>query len=318
MSGAQAEPACPEGYAIIRPTRVGIGASDRAIAASTNGHPAITLGREFVGVVEEVAPASGHASRGKDFVGKRVVGSVTVVCGKCDMCTGGLSNHCRERKILGVRGIDGCFADAFALPISNLHVVPDAVDDDAAVFAEPLAAAVQAMHHVRIEGKPFITILGDGPVGLLSAQLFSRLNASVRLIGHHESKLAIAERWGVKHRAASEVGRRADQDVVVDCSGSSGGLELALQLVRPRGTVVLKSRAMARESSPRVDVRPIVEHEIQLVGSRCGPIPEALRLLERGEVDVTSLISRRSTLDRAIDAIRASGEAGSIKVLMDV
>jgi len=318
LSSAQAEPECPPGYAIVRPLRVGIGASDRAIASSSNGHPAITLGHEFVGVVESATGLKGRAGEARSLVGKRVVGAITVVCGSCDMCSGGLSNHCRHSKALGISGIDGCFADAFALPIANLHAVPDSVDDDAAVFAEPLASAVQAMHHVRIEGKPYITILGDGTVGLLCAQLFSKLNASVRLIGRHESKLAIAEKWGIKHRPASDVGRRADQDVVVDCTGSSGGLELALRLVRPRGTVVLKSRAMPREQSPCIDVRPIAEHEIQLVGSRCGPIPEALRLLERGEIDVTSLVTRRSTLDRAVEALRIASDPASIKVLLDV
>lgn len=318
LSRAVSDPECLEGWALVRPTRVGIGAMERALLCQANGAAPVTLGHEFVGIVESTRPFKHHADRYADLVGQRVVASSNLVCQECDMCRSGLSSHCRDRKTLGQAGVDGCFADVVAVPLPNLFVVPDEVDDDAAVFAEPLAAAAQAANQIRIEGKPYITVLGDGTLGLLCAQLLSKCNASVRLIGNHEQKVGLAEKWGVKHRLASDVGRRADQDVVIDCSGSTSGLQLAIQLVRPRGKIVLKSRVLPGEAQPCVDFRPIVEHEIELVGSRCGPIPSALLLLARHEVDVVSLITRRAKLDDAEKALRISLDSAQIKVLMDI
>jgi threonine dehydrogenase-like Zn-dependent dehydrogenase len=270
------------------------------------------LGHEFVGVVESV-----HADadkRGKALVGKRVVGSINCVCGKCDMCRAGLSNHCRDRTVLGIAGRDGCFAERFALPVVNLLPVPDSVDDDRAVFTEPLAAACQVLQQVRIEKRPFITILGDGRLGLLVAQVLGKQNASVRLVGKHPAKLALCEKWGVKHRLLDELTPRADQDIVIDCTGSATGLVTAMKMVRPRGKIVLKTTV----ADPiAVDLSPLVIHEIDLIGSRCGPFPEALALLEREEIDVLSLVSRRYKLADADKAIAAAGTADTLKVLIE-
>lgn len=309
------DPEPPEGEAIIRPRKVAIGAADRAVARGLMGSDPITLGQEFVGVVEKVNALEGA----RKLAGKRVVGSATAVCGVCDLCRAGLSNHCRERTTLGVQGRDGCFADRFCLPVSSLFVVPDNVDDEQAVFASALASAVQATHQIRIESKPYITILGDGPLGLLCGQLMNRLNASVRVVGRFEHKLELAEKWGIKSRHERDVGRRADQDVVVDCTGTAEGFELALKLVRPRGKVLLKTDFLGgdQQRTP-VDFTAIVRGEIEVVGSRSGPIPEALRLLSTGQAEVTGLISRRMKLDDAIEALKVSADPAMLKVVMDV
>jgi len=291
---------------------------ERAITAHPNGLAPITLGHEFVGIVKHIEHTGAHGDRAAQFAARRVVGSMNIVCQQCDMCRSGLSSHCRKRRVLGLTGVDGCFADAVAVPLNNLHLVPDELDDDAAVFTEPLSAAVQAAQQIRIEDKPFVTVLGDGVVGHLCAQVLTRLNASVRIIGQHQHKLDLAEKWGVQHRLASEIGRRADQDVVIDCTGTSSGLELAMQLVRPRGKIVLKSSALPTEAQPCVDFRILVEREIELIGSRCGPIPEALSLLANKQVDVVSLITRRSKLDDGETALRTALDPEQIKVLMDV
>jgi len=271
------------------------------------------LGHEFVGVVEAVA--EGADDRARELVGKRVVGTINCVCGRCDMCRGGLSNHCRDRTVLGIMGRDGCFAERFSLPVRNLLPVPKSLSDDQAVFAEPLAAACEINRQLHISGSPYVTVLGDGRLGLLTAQVLAQLNASVRLVGKHPEKLELCEKWGIGHRLLADLTPRADQEIVVDCTASGRGLELAMQLVRPRGTIVLKT-TVAEQAG--VDLSPLVIHEITLIGSRCGPFDEALARLEEGSVDVLSLISRRMRLDDGPQALRAATRSDVIKVLLEV
>ena len=205
------------------------------------------------------------------------------------------------------------------LPVSNLVAVPDSVDDDHAVFVESLAAAIQSARQLTIEGKPYITVLGDGPLGLLTAQVMAKLNASVRLIGRYTEKLSVCEKWRIKHRHVDDIGRRADQDIVVDCTGAPGGLELAMKLVRPRGTIVLKTLFAPQEGvTGEVDRSPIVRKEITVLGSRSGPISEALSMIERGDVDVVSLIGKRMKLDDGPAVLHAAARPGMLKVLVDI
>jgi len=306
----RAEPTAAEGEALIRPIKVGICSTDLEICKGYMGFTGV-LGHEFVGVVESI---NGPDTR--RLVGKRVVGGINAVCLKCDMCRAGLTTHCRNRTVLGISGRDGCFADRFTLPAINLVPVPESIDNDAAVFAEPLAAALHAARQLHVEGKPYITVLGDGRLGLLCVQVMAQLNASVRLIGKHPDKMNLCTKWGIKHRHVSEIGRRADQDVVVDCTGSADGLDLALQLVRPRGKVLLKT-TVAPETR-LTDLSPIVINEIEVIGSRCGSIPDAIDALRRKQVDVASLISRRFRLDDGVKSMQTAKQPGVIKVLMEV
>ncbi len=309
------EPKPGSGEALIRTVRAGVSRTDVAIARGQFGFTGV-LGHEFVGVVE-AAPGDGA-----DLIGRRVVGSIAAFCTECDMCQAGLRQHCRRRTMLGIDGRDGCLADRFVLPAANLVPVPDSVDDDHAVFAYALAAALQAVRQLTIEGKPYITVLGDGALGLLMVQVMVRLNASVRLVGRTLEKLSVCEKWGIKHRHVDDVGRRADQDIVVDCTGSPGGLALALRLVRPRGTIVLKSLLPgAGDGEPAgagLDLRPIVFNEITVIGSHAGPIGEAIALLARGDVDVVNLISRRMSLDDGPAVLNGMTQPGAIKVLVSV
>jgi threonine dehydrogenase-like Zn-dependent dehydrogenase len=236
------------------------------------------------------------------------------------MCRGGVSEHCRQRTVLGIAGRDGCFAELFTLPVRNLLEVPQAVDDDRAVFTEPVAAAYQITRQITIEGRPYVTILGDGRLGLLCAQVLSRLNATVRLVGKHESKIDLCAKWKIKHRLLGDVGLRADQDIVVDCTGSPDGLRTAMGRVRPRGRIVLKTTvAPTAAAGEGIDLAPLVVNEIQLIGSRCGPMPEALYALASEQVDVLPLISRRFKLDQALDALKlaAAKRPDVIKVLIE-
>lgn len=299
------------GEAVIRPLRMGVCSTDLEICKGYMQFKGV-LGHEFVGIVEECT-----GKQAKNWVGKRVVGSINCVCGKCDMCQKGLREHCRSRTVLGISGRDGCFAERFTLPVTNLFEVPAGVDDDHAVFTEPLAAAYQILRQLTIEGRPYITVLGDGRLGLLCAQVMSQLNATVRLVGKHPEKLALCEKWGVKHRMLDEVGLRADQDIVVDCTGSADGLTTAMKMVRPRGKIVLKTTVAPSAERSTLDLSPLVIHEIELIGSRCGPFSEALTALSQGKIDVISLISKRAKLSDGVEAIRAAKGKGIVKVLLE-
>ena len=307
----RAQPTPGSGEVLIRPTRMGVCATDLELAKGYMGFKGV-LGHEFVGVVEEAA-----GKDNKSWVGKRVVGSINCVCGQCDMCRAGLREHCRHRSVLGIQDRDGCFADAFTLPARNLNEVPEHLDDDRAVFTEPLAAIYQILRQLTIEGRPYITVLGDGRLGLLCAQVMSQLNATVRLVGKHENKLELCDKWNVKHRMLDDVGLRQDQDIVVDCTGSPNGLKTAMQMVRPRGTIVMKTTVAVDQQKDTLDLSPIVVNEINLVGSRCGPFPDAIDALSAEKIDVLSLISRRMKLSDGADALKTAAKTDVIKVLLE-
>lgn len=257
--------------------------------------PATVLGQAFVGVVERLG---GEA--GRPLLGKRVAVHPVLRCGTCDRCVGGLSNHCRQRAVLGLDGRDGGLAERVAVPAANCTALPDALDDERAVFAVTVAEAVEATRQIRVDGKAYITVLGDDLVTLVTAQVMTRLNAAVRVIARQQATLAAAEKLGVKHRHADEIGRRGDQDVVVDCVGSAESLAFASALVRARGTVVLKSLAASQEVAGVADLSPIVLGELNVQGSFHGPLPQALELLGKRAVEVVSLIERRVGLDAAL------------------
>ena len=300
------EPAGTLGDTLVRVRQAGICATDLEI---TRGYMSFAgvLGHEFVGEVVSSAQ--------KELVGQRVVGEINVVCGRCDLCQSGLSSHCRNRSVLGILKHDGAFAEFVRLPAMNLHVVPTNVDNDAAVFVEPLAAAFQVLKQVKLDGRKWVTVLGDGRLGLLVAQVLRNAGCPVRVIGKHADKLAICEKWGIRSRPLADIVGRHDQDVVVDCTGSAGGFEMAMQMVRPRGTIVLKSTVA--QGKP-LNLAPLVIDEINVVGSRCGPFREALAALAEKSVDVTGLISRRMRLENGVEAMDYAGRPGVLKVLLTI
>lgn len=298
------DPPVSEGDSLIRVRRAGVCATDLEICRGYMGFRGV-LGHEFVGDVIESAD--------KGLVGQRVCGEINCVCGRCDLCLSGLSSHCRNRTVLGILNHGGAFADLVRLPAANLHVVPKNVEDDEAVFVEPLAAAFQVLKQIKLDGKKWVTVVGDGRLGLLVAQVLRNANCPVRVIGKHAHKLALCEKWSIRSRPLDEIEPRHDQDVVVDCTGSAAGLELAMQMVRPRGTIVLKSTVAIGKS---VNLAPLVIDEIQVVGSRCGPFREALRALAEKSVDVASLIHRRMKLEQGVEAMELAGRPGVLKVLL--
>jgi alcohol dehydrogenase len=298
------DPPAALGDTLVRVRRAGICSTDLQITRGYMGFTGV-LGHEFVGTVA--------ASARRELVGSRVVGEINVVCSRCDLCLSGLSTHCRDRTVMGIAGRPGCFADYLRLPADNLHVLPESVDDDAAVFVEPLAAACAVLRQVRIDARTWVTVLGDGRLGLLCAQVLRNAGAPVRVVGRNPSKLALCEKWQVRSRLLADIVPRHDQDVVIDCTGSPDGFETAVAMCRPRGTLVLKSTFAAAKP---VNLAPVVVDEITVVGSRCGPFREAIRLLESRAVDVASLVSRRFRFDQALDAMDYANRKGILKVVL--
>ncbi|MBS1251931.1 MAG: 2-deoxy-scyllo-inosamine dehydrogenase [Anaerolineales bacterium] len=304
-------PTPAHGQALIRVIKAGICNTDLELVRGYHGFQGV-LGHEFVGLVEQ------HPD--PDWVGRRVVGEINLTCGECDTCLAGRHTHCPHRTVLGIAGHDGAFGEYLVLPTENLHPVPPDLPDDAAVFTEPLAAAFEILQQAHIHPTDRVVLLGDGKLGLLCAQVLALTRCNLTIIGRHAAKLQLAEQWGIATRLVpAEEDLPADLvrevDVVVECTGSPAGFDQALRLVRPRGTLVLKSTYHGRTHA---DMTAVVVDEITLVGSRCGPFAPALRLLNSGKVDVLSLIHARYPLTDALEALEHAARGGTLKVLLDV
>lgn len=300
-------PLVGRGEALVRVSLAGICGTDLEIVKGYAGFRGIP-GHEFAGIVERV--------EGKDrgILGKRVVGEINIGCGACPFCLEGLQAHCPQRKVLGIRGKDGAMAEYLTLPVENLHKVPEGVPDEEAVFAEPLAAAFQVLEHVAAGPSDSILVLGDGRLGILISLVLGLGREDVTLVGKHSEKLRVASRMGVRTIHIDELKPEKRYSVVVEATGSPGGLVAALEAVKPRGTIVLKSTLAA--GAP-VDLSPAVTDEITLVGSRCGPFGPALKAIEDRSIDVRPLITGVYGFEQAGEAFEKASQKDSIKVLLD-
>lgn len=300
------------GEALIRVRLAGVCATDLQLSAGYKGGYRGVLGHEFVGEVAAAPDAP-------QWVGRRVVGELNVGCGRCALCRRGLGKHCRQRQSLGIIGRDGAFADYLTLPIANLHIVPDALSDEQAVFVEPLAAALQILEQVHLSPASRVFVLGDGRLGQLVAQVLATTGCDLTVIGRNPQKLQLLNEAGVTttHLATPALLEQlaaTPADVVVEVTGSPAGFAQARRLVRPQGVLVLKSTFAG--ALPDFDASSLVVDEVTVLGSRCGPFAPALRLLEAGRVQVTPLIQARFSLDEAVTALRHAGRKGVLKVLI--
>lgn len=296
-----------DGEALVRVTTSGICNTDLEIVRGYAGFEG-TIGHEFVGVVEQSVDRP-------DLVGKRVIGEINAGCGICEKCVDGDPRHCPTRTVLGIVGRDGCHAEYLSLPSRNLLVLPDNVSDEQAVFAEPLAAAYGITEQVDIAPDTNVAVIGDGKLGLLCAMSLALRSQNVTIIGKHPSKVSIAQKAGVKPLLLADVDAKifASFDVVVEASGSESGFATTLDLVRPRGKIVLKSTF---HGTPAWAASRVVVDEITIVGSRCGRFAPALDLLTSGSIDVTQLISDDFRLADGVAAMDRAAENGVLKVLL--
>lgn len=262
------------------------------------------IGHEFVGKVVDAPDAS--------WIGARVVGEINAACGECEACRNARPTHCENRTVLGISGRDGVHAEYTTLPLANLHRVPESVTDEQAVFTEPLAAAIEILAQVHVLPTDRVLLVGAGRLGQLVAQVLALTGCRLHVVARHPHQRALLAARGIACISAEEVESRR-YDVVVEATGSPSGFELAHAAVRPRGTFVLKSTYRGEIS---LALAPFVVDEITIVGSRCGPFAPALRMLERGDVDVTPLIAERYPLDRSLKALEAAARPGMMKVLI--
>jgi threonine dehydrogenase-like Zn-dependent dehydrogenase len=242
-----------------------------------------------------------------------VVGDINIACTACPTCRAGRPTHCPHRTTLGIAGRDGAFAEYLILPIGNLHPVPATIPDDAAVFVEPVAAACEILQQIHIHPTDRVAVLGDGKLGLLCAQVLSLTGCDLIAVGHHRDKLDILSRQSIPTALESAV-ETEGFDLVLDATGHPDGYTAARRLVRPRGTIVLKS---TYHDSPEADLTMAVVDEVTLVGSRCGPFEPALRLLERGLVETASLVEARYPLSNPLPALEHAARPGALKILLD-
>lgn len=298
-------PEPPAGEALVRVRLAGICNTDLELRKGYMGFQG-TPGHEFVGVVEACPTAP-------SWVGKRVVGEINCGCGTCADCARGDSRHCPGRTTLGIFRRDGAFAEFLTLPVRNLLEVPADVPDRVAVFTEPVAAAFEILEQLHLAPAERVTVLGDGKLGLLVAQVLARTGVDLLAVGRHADKLGMLEDLGIRTRLATDWQPAEDQDVVVEVTGTAQGFQSALAAVRPRGRVVLKS-TVAAES--HLHLAPLVIKELTVVGSRCGPFAPALRALAAGAVRVEPMIQAERPLAEGVEAFAEAAARGARKVLL--
>jgi threonine dehydrogenase-like Zn-dependent dehydrogenase len=302
-------PAPAQGEALIRVKEAGICATDLEIAHGYMSYVGVP-GHEFVGVVEQSASGG--------LAGRRVVGEINCPCGSCDFCRRGLGRHCPNRTVLGISGRAGCFAEYLTLPEANLHLLPESLSDFQGVMVEPVAAAYRIIEQIGPLAGMSVAVLGDGKLGLLVAQAVASDGAQVCLIGRHPERGRIVLQRGIEFVEFAST--RSSQlirafPVAVDCTGSADGPSLAMDLLEPAGTLVVKSTVHRRL---RLSPEHLVVDEINIVGSRCGPFKRAIRALQLGEVDVDPLLERSFPLERAVEALEYAARPGVLKVTMTV
>jgi alcohol dehydrogenase len=298
-------PEVPPGWARIRVRMAGICRTDLELVRGYMGFQGV-LGHEFVGEVD--------ACDDPDWVGRRVVGEINAACGTCDWCDDGLGRHCPERSVLGILGLDGCMAEYCCLPTANLHTVPERMSDEQAVFVEPLSAAYEILDQVELTGFERCIVLGDGKLGILCAWVLSTVLPDVTLVGRHSEKLEAAA-WGTLRTAEGVESVEPGAELVIDATGSGPGLADAMQLCRPRGTLVLKS-TLADPGD--LNLAPIVIDELTVVGSRCGPFEHGLAGQLTNTFPLERLIASRYPLEDGLAAFELAAQRGVLKVLVEM
>jgi len=290
--------------ALIRVRKAGICSTDLELVKGYYPYRGI-LGHEFVGEVVESPQAA--------WVGQRVVGEINAICGACEACLNGRPTHCENRSVLGIVNRDGVFAEFTTLPVANLHRVPDSIPDEAAVFTEPLAAALEIQTQIQVKPPDRVLLIGAGRLGQLIAQVLALSGCDLQVVARHPLQKDVLVARGIHVVTEDEIQPRR-WDVVVEASGTPGGFEVARQAIRPRGTLVLKS---TYKGEVNVNLSSIVVDEITVVGSRCGPFAPALRLLEARRVDPTLLIATQFKLSRGVQALEEAAQPGVLKVLIE-
>ena len=296
------------GHALVRLHLAGICSTDLELVRGYYPFTGIP-GHEFVGEVVDV-PGDPDAA---GWIGRRVVGEINLTCGACEACLNGRPTHCERRTTLGIIGHPGVFAEYMTLPLKNLHIVPEGVPDAAAVFTEPLAAALEIQQQVAIHPTDRVLVVGAGRLGLLIAQTLALTGCDLTVAIRRDAQRTLLDRWNIRTQPESEIST-GRMDVVIDATGSPSGFALARRALRPRGILVLKS---TYAGDMAINFSSLVVDEITVVGSRCGPFAPALGLLDSRRVDPLPLIQKRFALADGLQAFEYAAQPGVLKVLIE-
>ena len=292
------------GETLVRVSLAGICGTDLEIIQGYMEYDGI-LGHEFVGTVEK--------SDNSELIGKRVVGEINTGCGKCDYCEKGMERHCPSRTVLGILRRNGAFAEFLSLPEKNLHVIPDSISDEQAVFVEPLAAAFEIGEQVSLQPQWGVAVVGDGRLAQLIIQVLKLKCSNITCFGRHKAKLQSLVNDGTKIKVDIDSSDEQSFDLVVDATGSNSGFVDAMKLIKPRGTVVLKSTVASKEN---LDLTPAIINEITLVGSRCGLFKPAIDALATGIVSVDFMVDSVFALENFSEAIEHAKKPDTLKVFL--
>jgi len=293
------------GEALIRVSLAGVCSTDLELVRGYYPYCGIP-GHEFVGHVE-AAPGA------PQWIDQRVVGEINIACGVCKPCLDGYPTHCAQRKVLGIRNWHGAFAQYLTLPLQNLHLVPETISDEAAVFVEPLAAAMEVLEQVTVSAGQNCLVVGAGRLGQLVAQVLATTDCNLKVVARHPYQQKLLKQRGISWIGEQDVAV-GEMDVVVDATGTPSGFHIARRAVRPRGTIVLKS-TYAGEMS--LNLSGIVVDEITVVGSRCGPFPAAIQLLSSGKLGLSGLVQATFSLEQGVAAFEVAAQPGVLKVLIN-
>lgn len=292
------------GETLVRVSLAGICGTDIEMIRGYMDYTGVP-GHEFVGIVEK--------SENSNLVGKRVVGEINAGCSKCSYCLTGLERHCPDRTVLGIYRRDGAFAQYLTLPEKNLHVIPDSISDEEAVFVEPLAAAFEIEEQIHIDKDDKIAIIGDGRLAQLIARVLKTKNQNITCFGRHQNKLQMLQKMQIATKASISKDDERAFDVVVEATGNESGFSDAIKLAKPRGTIVLKSTIASKE---KMDFAPAIINEITLVGSRCGPFRPAIEALASGMIKVDDMVSAVYPLEEFEKAFEEAKKPENIKILL--
>lgn len=292
------------GESLVKVKLAGICGTDLEILHGYMAYSGIP-GHEFVGVVEE--------SANKDLIGKRVVGEINAGCKTCTSCINGLERHCPNRTVLGIFKRDGAFAEYLSLPEKNLHVIPDSIQDEQAVFVEPLAAAYEITEQIHIDSKWNVAIVGDGRLAQLIVRVLKLYCLNITCFGRHEKKLQVLKKLGIKTKIVIESNEEKTFDLVIEATGSDSGFSDTMKLIRPRGTVVLKSTIASQN---KLELTPAVVNEVTIIGSRCGVFRPAINALATGIISVNELVDSIYPIEKFQEAFEHAKKPDTLKILL--
>lgn len=292
------------GETLVKINLAGICGTDIEILSGYMSYQGIP-GHEFVGVIKE--------SQDNHLIGKRVVGEINVGCGICELCKKGLERHCPHRTVLGILGRDGAFAQYLSLPEKNLHVIPDQIRDEQAVFVEPLAAAFEIKEQINLKQGSNIALVGDGRLAQLVALVLNLSCQNITCFGRHKNKLELLKNLGIKTKIGIDSDDNQKFDLVVEATGSNSGFTDSMKLIKPKGTVILKSTLASKTN---LDLTSMVINEVSVIGSRCGPFGPAINALASGRISVDNLIDSTYSLEKFQDAFEQAKKPDILKVLL--